>query len=244
MKKYNILIKSIFAMAIATVLYACYPGGSIPIADLDTVTTAYIAEDFDPKPTTVALSSNVVYLKSSDPDNDLPYNGEVDDEILGTTKTELERIYGASNVFIIDDVTDTTIIKQVDLVVVPNIALRKTLVGVVIPGYPGWGWGPGWGGWYPGWGGCYYCGGYWPPYISYQQYEGGSVILDMYNMDKLRKYLDDNGGQVPDNPEESFDPSWVGVATGLISSNEQFNADRVVDGIQKAFDQDHSPVLY
>lgn len=235
-RKYRLLFKSGALMVLAALLYGCYPGGSIPIEDLDTVSTFFVEEDFNPAPTTAALSWEVIRIEGDD-DNDLPYDGEVDDEILNTTLAELEALYGAGNVFIIDEAADTAILETVDVLVVPHITLRKVVVGTIYPGYPGWGWGGGWGGWYPGWGGCYYCGGYWPPYVSYTTYEGGSVILDMYSIAKLRQEIIDNGGQVPDE----FDPSWVATAKGLISSNEQFNSERVIGGIQKAFEQ--SPYL-
>lgn len=228
-KKYKLLLKSGAVMVLATLLYACYPGGSIPIEDLDTVTTFFVDGDFNPTPTSAALIWEVIRIESGD-DTDLPYNGEVDDEILETTLSELQQLYGTENVFVIDEPADTTLMDQASVVILPHIALTKITVGTIYyPGYPGWGWGDWWG--------CYYCGGYYPPYVSVSTYESGSVILDMYNLDKLRQEIIDNGGQVP----KEFDPSWVATAKGLISSNKQFNADRVVSGIEKSFEQ--SPYL-
>ena len=235
-RKYKLLTKSGAFMVLASLLYACYPGGSIPIEDLDTVSTFFISEDFEPAPVTAALNWEVIRIEGGD-DNDLPYDGEQDENILNTTLAQLEMLYGQENVFVIGDASDTTFLETVDVLVLPHITLRKVTVGVIYPGYPGWGWGGGWGGWYPGWGGCYYCGGYWPPYVSYTTYEGGSVILDMYNIAKLRQEIIDGGGQVPNE----FDPSWVATVKGLISSSEQFNTERIADGIERAFAQ--SPYL-
>jgi len=217
-------------MMLASVLYACYPGGSIPIEDLDTVTTLYDSDDFVKVPTSAALSMNVVRIEGGD-ENDLPYDGEADDVILQTTLAQLIELYGADSVFQINSEADLPLLDNVSVVVVPNIILRQVIIGTV---YPGWGWGGGWG-WYPGWGGCYYC--YYPPYVSYSKYEGGAVVLDMFNMDVLRKDIADNGGMLP----AEFDPSWVAKFSGLISSSQQFNHDRIESGIQRGFDQ--SPYL-
>ena len=139
-------------MMLASVLYACYPGGSIPIEDLDTVTTLYDSDDFVKVPTSAALSMNVVRIEGGD-ENDLPYDGEADDVILQTTLAQLIELYGADSVFQINSKADLPILDDVSVVVVPNIILRQVIIGTV---YPGWGYG-GWGGWYPGYGGCYYC---------------------------------------------------------------------------------------
>ncbi len=235
-------IALLFVAAIA--LQACYPGDSIPIEDLDTTSTFYTPDDFTTPHKSVAIFWEVVQIKNNDKD-DLKYNGEVDDEILNTTLKNLVDIYGTTNVYIISETIDpaplpTTTIPpaniitpndptpDVEAVITSNIILRKETVGVVYPGYP---WYPGWGGgwWGPGWGGCYYCG--YPPTISYQQYDIGSVVLDMID---IRKFT---GGQVPNE----ITPSWVAVNRGLISSNEAFNAERVVGGINQAFEQ--SPYL-
>ena len=76
----------------------------------------------------------------------------------------------------------------------------------------GWGWGPGWGGWYPGWGPCWYCGGYYPPYVSYTRYDAGSVILDMYSMKKLEQWL----------IESNVDHSAAMIEIGNIASQTCF----------------------
>ncbi len=233
-------IALLFIGAIA--LQACYPGDSIPIEDLDTTSTFYTPDDFTTPHKSVAIFWEVAQIKNDDKD-DLKYNGEVDDEILNTTLDNLVSIYGANNIIIISEtpvpnptpsnanvaiITGDDPAPNVEAVVASNIILRRETVGVVYPGYPWYGgWGGGW--WGSGWGGCYYCG--YPPTISYQQYDIGSVVLDMID---IRKFV---GGQVPNE----ITPSWVAVNRGLISSNEVFNAERVENGINQAFIQ--SPYL-
>jgi hypothetical protein len=240
LKKIALLFISIIA------LQACYPGDSIPIADLDTASTFYIADDFTPKaPASAAILWEVVRIKSSDPSNDLDYNGEVDSEILNTALDNLVKIYGASNVYIIsetdvpspkpsnsqvDILTPNDVAPNTEAVYAPSIKLTRETVAIVYPGYP---WYPGWGGgWYPGYPGypCYYCS--YPPTVSYESFDVGTIVLDMFDLRQIPA-----SGQVPSD----FDPAWVGVFKGLISSSATSNADRVVEKINQAFEQ--SPYL-
>jgi hypothetical protein len=230
MKKFKPVLKVGLTLMLAIFLNACYPTDTIPISDLDTVTTLYQAEDFATAPTTAALNYTVIRIEGDDPENDLPYDGEVDEEILETTLQELRALYGVENVVIIQSEADLSALDTIDVFVVPHIMLKTVTIGTV---YPGWGYGGWYGGWYPGYGGCYYCG--YPPQVSYRTYEGGSVVLDMWNTKMIRKAIDDNGGQVPDDAE--YDPSWLANFSGLISSNPSSNSQRVIDGIVQAFDQ-------
>ena len=239
----KIKLKSIWLLALFVVLQACYPGGSIPIADLDTTSTFYNTDDLATAPTSAALIWQVVHLELGD-DDDLAYNGEIDSEILNTTLDELVTLYGEGNVVIICETatlsppaTNTNIVvidpnvdpePSVEALYAPSILLRNKAIGIV---YPPYGWGGGWwGGYYPGYpGGCYYCG--YPPQVGYVQYEVGSVILDMFDIRQITP------GGIPND----FDPSWLGVMRGLVSSTGSFNKERTVAGIQQAFRQ--SPYL-
>lgn len=233
--------KKIAMLFIAAItLQACYPGDSIPIEDLDTASTFYVPEDFSPAPATVAILWDVARIEGSDPDNDLDYEGEVDDEILNTTLENLVKIYGEGNITIISEtatpnpapsnsniaiVTPTDPIPSVDGAYAPSIKLTRETVGIVYPGYP-W-YGGGWGCWYcsP----CYYCG--YPPTVSYQSYDVGSVVIDLIDVRQL----------TPGETPGEFTPSWVGLFRGLVSSNSTSNSARVVSNINQAFEQ--SPYL-
>lgn len=101
MKQIN-KIAILFGMAV--VLQACYPGDSIPIADLDTTSTFYEPTDFDTPHASAAIMWDVVEIIDEDnPDNNIPYNGEVDAEILNTTLDNIVALYGVSNVVIIGE---------------------------------------------------------------------------------------------------------------------------------------------
>ncbi len=237
--------KLLWVVVSIVVFQACYPGDSIPISDLDTVTTVYNSDDFaNGAPTSAGIIWQVAQ-DTSRTDNNLDYNGEVDDEILNTTLEELIKIYGVDSVYIIwgdpDNnpdpmpgnpnvkiLVDGDPVPYIGALYTASVILNEKTVGIVYPGYPwyGGGW---WGGWYPGYP-CYYC--YYPPTVGYQKYEVGTIVLDMYD---LAKILGQN--PVPDNP----DPSWVGAMRGLLSSNPESNAARTVSGIQQAFAQ--SPYL-
>ncbi|MEN8249272.1 MAG: DUF4136 domain-containing protein [Bacteroidota bacterium] len=234
--------KVIAIFGLLIVLQACHPNGDgIPFADLDTVSTFYNSDDLSTAPASAAIVWDVANIKLDDGD-DLIYTGEVDDDILNTTLDELVSLYGEANVVIISETATpvpapgnasvTVVVPGVDpqpnveSVYAPSIILRKKVIGTIYPGYPWWG-GGWWGGWYPGYypGGCYYCG--YPPTVSYQKFEVGSVILDMFDTRQLV------GGEIP----ADYDPSWLAVMRGLISQDESFNAQRVTSSIRKAFSQ-------
>ena len=225
------------------ILQACYPGDSIPIADLDTTTTLYNTDDLATAPTSAAIVWEVVQEKSDDGD-DLEYDGETDDEILNTTLDELVKLYSAANVYIISEtatpvpapgnssvavvVPTTDPLPGAETLYAPKVVLRNKQITVVYPGYP-WGGGGWYGGWYPGFGGCYYCG--YPSYGSVT-YQVGTVALEMYDLRKIP-----SGGPVP----SEFDMSWIGIMRGIIGSNSATNSTRAITGIQQAFLQ--SPYL-
>ena len=217
----------------ATVLQACYPGDSIPIEDLDTTSTFYIEEDFNPAPTSAAIFWEVARIEGGD--NDLDYTGEVDDEILNTTLANLVNLYGEANVYIISEtatpipapsnsnvvvVTSTDPTPVVEAAYAPSIKLTRETIGIVYPGYP-W-YGGGWGCWYCG---CYYC--YYPPTVSYQSYDVGTILVELIDVRQL----------TPGETPAEFSPSWVGVFRGLVSSQAATNSARVVGSINQAFDQ-------
>ena len=230
-------VRFLWVFASVIILQACYPGGSIPLTDLDTTTTAYNTDDLATAPTSAAIVWEVVQIKDDDED-DLPYDGEQDETILNTTLDELVKLYGASNVVIISEtaipfptpsnsdvkiiVPNVDPIPSVETLYEPSVVLRKQTVIYTYPGY-GW-WGGWWGGW-PGYGGCYYCG--YPSYGT-ATYNVGTVVLEMYDLRKL----------VPGEPVPGdFDMSWIAALKGLLSTNPSSATSRIVSGIQTAFAQ-------
>lgn len=239
-KLFKVPVRYLWVLASIIILQACYPGGSIPISDLDTTTTLYNTDDLATAPASAAIVWEVVQEKSDDGD-DLDYDGEADHEILNTTLEQLVALYTADNVKIIwsDSTTapsPTPSIANIEVFVpgssdpqpnvetvyAPKIVLRNKQITVVYPGYPGWG-GGWWGGWYPGYpGGCYYCG--YPSYGTVT-YQVGTVVLEMYDLRQI----------ATKGPPE--DMSWIAIMRGIIGTNSASNATRVISGIQQAFKQ-------
>ena len=244
-KLFKVPVRYLWVLASIFILQACYPGGSIPISDLDTTSTLYNTDDLATAPTSAAIVWEVVQEKSDDGD-DLDYDGEADDEILNTTLEELVEMYGEANVKIIwsdstsapspaPSVANIEVFvpgssdpqPSVETVYAPKVLLRNKQITVVYPGYPWYGGGGWWGGWYPGYpGGCYYCG--YPSYGSVT-YQVGTVVLEMYDFRRI----------ATEGPPD--DMSWIGLMRGILGTNSSSNATRVISGIQQAFKQ--SPYL-
>ena len=236
MNKLKILsARFLWALVAILVLQACYPGGSIPLTDLDTTSTFYNTDDLATTPTSAAIVWQVTHFELGDGD-DLPYDGELDSEILNTTLQELIILYGEDNVVIISETATpvptpvnanvAVIVPTVDpapnteALYAPSVLLRNRHVTVVHPGMP-----PGWGG---AWG-CWWC---FPPVVSTRTFEVGSVVIEMFDARKIPP-----GGPIP----SGFTASWLAVLRGLLANNPGTNSTRVVSGVQQAFSQ--SPYL-
>ena len=155
-------VRFLWIFAAIIILQACYPGGSIPLTDLDTTSTLYNTDDLATAPASAAILWEVVHIVSDDGD-DIDYDGGADDEILNTTLDELVKLYGETKVVIISesatlDPAMNTAYPNVTIVVpatdpgptvetlyAPSVILRNKQVTVVYPGYPWYG-----GGWYGG----------------------------------------------------------------------------------------------
>lgn len=217
----NIIMKIAMLFIFAVGLNSCYPDNDISTADLDTTTTLYEADDFVTAPTSVIISWSVGQIKGDE--NDIPYYGAIDDEILNTTLDNLVKLYGVGNVYIYSETSTpdpapsnsgvaiitpaTDPLPIVDTTIVPSIILRKNTSSSIIypPCFPGyWGW---------------YCP---PPIISVSTYSVGTVILNMVKVGETTV-------------------SWSGIMRGLLSSNETSNSNRTVYTINQAFNQ--SPYL-
>lgn len=225
MKKFT---KSLVVLlAVTAMMVSCYPGDDVSTSDLDTSTTLYHKEDFNPAPASAIFYWSVTQLKGDDDDN-IEYNGEIDDEILNTTLDNLVELYGVDNVYIFSTtpnpqpapdnpnvrvITPNDVTPDTDAAFIPGIILRKnTSAGIIYPPYypypPGW---------------CWYCWYPYPPVVGVYEYNTGNVVIGMMDLRKS-------------NPEE---PSWLAIVKGLLTSS--FDGQRTVKGINKAFDQ--SPYL-
>jgi len=223
----NTMLKVVMLSVIATLVLSCYPEDNTDFDDMDTVATLSKDAAFITAPETVMILWEVAELEGDD-GNNVPYHGEIDEEILNTTLDNLVDLYGVDNVFIFSETempSPTPSNSQVsvfvlnennpepdfDAGIVTAIVLREnTEVGWVYPGYPWWG--------------CWYC--WYTPVPVVVDYEVGTILVNM--MDHRQGGTD-------------IEPSWMGLIRGLPSSDESYNADRTVKGIDQAFDQ--SPYL-
>lgn len=220
----NNCFKTFALVILTTVLNSCYPDGDVNLSDLDTVSTFYTENDFNPAPGSVIIYWDVAQLKGNDGD-DIPYTGEIDDEILNTTLDNLVKLHGASNVYIYSNsggtpfptpsnssvaiITSNDPIPNVEAGIVPSIILRKNTQASIIyppclPGY--WQW----------W--CY------PPVIGVSTYNVGTVLLEL-----------------TDRRSGNSSSSWTAVLRGLLSSSTSSNSTRTIEGVNQAFNQ--SPYL-
>ena len=149
-------VRFLWIFASIIILQACYPGDSIPITDLDTVTTLYNTEDLATAPTSAAIIWEVVQIKD-DNETDLPYDGRHDITILNTTLDELVKLYGEDSVFIISETAnpeptpinsnvqvlvpsvDFDPVPNVNTVYAPSVVLREQTIIYTYPGYGWWG---------------------------------------------------------------------------------------------------------
>lgn len=135
-----------------------------------------------------------------------------------------------------------------NFVAVPTMLMVEQKGAVYYPpgwwwGYPGYGWGGGWGGWwgYPGYG--------WgsPGYVQYYSYKVGTIVLEMVDGDSFRNVVafgDSHGqGNQASSADEIPDLTirWMASIDGYISSDADYNADRAKRGMDEAFEQ--SPYL-
>jgi hypothetical protein len=221
------MLKFLMLFTVIALMSSCYPG-DVATDDLDTVTTLQTS-DFS-KPDKVVIWWGVHQIKSEDGDGDIPYRGEIDEEILNTTLDNLVDLYGVDNVYIFNYdnspdpapskpvrvITPNDVKPNVDLKIIPAIILKEN---ISIGYYP-----PYWDPWYP-WYPCWYC--WYPPVYDISSYEVGTVLVGMVN-NPWSISKDDKG-------------EWLAAVRGLISSSNSFNGSRTVTGINKAFDQ--SPYL-
>lgn len=210
-------------LIILATITSCYPDYNTSIEDHDLVYTLRNSEmlpddDGQDKFKYYFLPDTIIHVGDSikdDKDPDFPR--DFDAEIIEAVERNLDAL---GYVQIEDTLGD---IDPDVLITVSALALRKT---VVYSYYPGYWWGGGyWGDWW--WG---YPGGYWPMYPSYSVYtfNKGSIFIDMVSFETR----DDMDIPVGD---------WTAAINGLLYESNTPTEKRIVEHIDKAFDE--SPYL-
>ena len=148
MKKH---LKYLFFAAIIPLLYSCYPGGSEYYNETDIVITQF-DDKFDfPNNKTYFMGDSINHITEEGKEDDV--NRKYDAVILANVAAYLDT---AGYTRMEGEAPDSVLIAASD-VLVSVIATSTEYTGIgYIPGgggwwgYPGYGWGAGWGGYYPG----------------------------------------------------------------------------------------------
>ena len=219
----RLLLLAMIGMALA--MYACYPGGATNVEDFDLVVTLF-DESFDYKAQqTYRMPNKVVELDGTPMDTTSTINPVTEQLILQTVADNMTAL-GYTRILL----PDTTTVP--DVVVVCSASTQDWAAWVSYPWWDYWGWWPGWGynPGYPGWGGGGWGWGY-PPSGSVYQYTVGTLLIDM-----------SKGTSDPDD-EAMMQQSgvWGAGLSGLLSNSLSGDQERVVEGINQAFEQ--SPYL-
>ncbi len=209
--------KSLIALIGLALIQGCYPGGPEYVDDYDLIVTDYDSDYNFTGKTTYALIDSVVHIGD---DDDL--DREFDQDILARIDMNL-MARGYEKYDTASTPSNTP----------PDILVRAsafTLSGNVTycdyyPGY-GWGWWGGWGYWWGGYPGY----GYGYPYcFTGYQYDIGTVAIDIVDLTN------------PNDEDSTLSVVWTGLLNGLASGRTSVDQQRVVEGIDQAFDQ--SPYL-
>ena len=139
--------------------------------------------------------------------------------------------------------TKTETNEEADFIINPTVTLMEQTDYYYSPG---WWWG------YPG-----YWGGYWKgtdyyyypyyPYYGYSYsytYQTGTLIIEMFNGDSYRAYIDwmeENGPDGDHSDAPAVELNWTAHVEGIAGSDAEYNKDRAKIGIEEAFNQ--SPYL-
>jgi len=200
-------------------LLSCYPGEISNIEELDTVGTIY-----DPNVkfwtfSSYAMPDSVVAIDNRESSGDEPPLSPVFQALLLSTVASNMTALGYTRVF-----PDTNPQADPDVGVTVAIMISDQFVASI--GYPWggyWGWYGGWPGYGPGYGIGY------PPTGAVYSYETGTVVVDMIDLENS-------------TPSDSLvDAIWQGGINGLASSKQSVNEDRIIRGVNQAFEQ--SPYL-
>lgn len=206
----NKIFKHGSGIAIALyILTSCYPKGPEYYSDLDLTVTDYDMEYNFGAQKKYFMADTVEYITNID-------DGELDDADVAKLLQEIESNFTSRGYQRVDP---ADIAAAEFAITVSVIASETTNIGWVPgpPMYPGWGWGPGWGGYYPP---------YWGGYYGYS-YTTGSVIINWWDPQES-----------PPSSIEDLQPiHWISTFNGLVSSSQGNNASRIASSITQAFKQ-------
>jgi hypothetical protein len=211
-KLLNNLPKAIIPVFVFYFLYGCYPKGPEYYSDLDLTVTDYDADYNFGAQKSYWMADTVEYITNIEDD-------EIDKDLVEALLSKVaSNLEGRGYQRLSDDDIDNADFA----ITVSVIASKNSGVGWV-PGppiYPGWGWGPGWGGYYPP---------YWGGYYSYS-YTTGSVIINWWDPQEAPAPT-----SIADEDQQPI--HWLATFNGLVSSSEDNNATRVGASIDQAFAQ-------
>ena len=130
-------------------------------------------------------------------------------------------------------------LQDADVAINMVATLVKTEGVAYYPGY--WGWYPDyWWGYYPGWGGYY---PYYPWYGggTYYEYKTANLMIEMADGDSLRAlihYINTTPGADPADPQApKMKYLWQAFVNGIQTSNGDYDMERMLKGIDQAFEQ-------
>ena len=191
------------------ILISCYSDYGLDVKDFDVVITFRDNEVNFQQYRTYAMPDSVVRMIDSSSTTEP--NTTFDQTILNEIKTQMT----AAGYTRIEPDTNN----------LPDVIV---LAGVTSSDYyaAGGGYWWGWWGWYPGWG-YYpgYGGGWYPSYGYVYSYTTGTLLISMIDPDRS------------DVNSKTIGVVWSGALNGVITGSESDTRVRIIDGIDKMFQQ-------
>ena len=200
-------------------LLSCYPGEINNIEELDTVGTLYDPNNNYSAYKTYAMPDSVMAIDNrQNAGEEPPITPAFQALMLSTVESNMTKL-NYQRVF-----PDTDPQADADVGVTVGIIISdQVVVSIGYPWYGYWGWYGGWPGYGPGYGIGY------PGASTAYKYESGTATIDMIDL------------KTPAPLDSLVNGVWQGAINGLASSKQQVNQERIIGGINQAFDQ--SPYL-
>jgi hypothetical protein len=190
----------------------CYPGDPTSISEFDAIATVRSPDYTFSNTLSFYMPDTIVQINEDDPDA-IDINRDNDDEILAKVRQNLLALGW-------DELSDA----DVEGGQVPDLAVGNLIVATENTQwwitYPPGCWDPYW---------CW--GWYWPPWVGSTTYSAGSYFVVVVDASTVS-----DPGQ-----DDEFEVAWGGAMNGVLSSSEQSNFTRLLDGIDQMFEQ--SPYL-